>query len=62
MKGSLRGAGVPRPYFALSRHRVDRVPSAEAEARYYSQHVTDRPAGPGDVARVISAVEDGSSW
>jgi putative transposase len=26
-------------------HRLGRVPPAEAEAHYYSQHVTDRPAG-----------------
>ena len=26
-------------------HRLGRVPPAEAEAQYYSQHVTDRPAG-----------------
>jgi putative transposase len=26
-------------------HRLGRVPPAEAEADYYSQHVTDRPAG-----------------
>ena len=26
-------------------HRLDRVPPAEAEAHYYSEHVTDRPAG-----------------
>ena len=26
-------------------HRLDRVPPAEAEAQYYSQHVTDHPAG-----------------
>jgi putative transposase len=26
-------------------HRLGRIPPAEAEAQYYSQHVTDRPAG-----------------
>lgn len=26
-------------------HRLGRVPPAEAEARYYAQHVTDQPAG-----------------
>jgi putative transposase len=26
-------------------HRLGRVPPTEAEAHYYSQHVTDRPAG-----------------
>ena len=26
-------------------HRLGRVPPAEAEAQYYSEHVTDRPAG-----------------
>ena len=26
-------------------HRLGRVPPAEAEAQYYSQHVTDQPAG-----------------
>lgn len=26
-------------------HRLGRVPRAEAEAQYYSQHVTDQPAG-----------------
>ena len=26
-------------------HRLGRVPPAEAEAHYYSEHVTDRPAG-----------------
>ena len=26
-------------------HRLGRVPPAEAEAHYYSQHVTDQPAG-----------------
>ena len=26
-------------------HRLGRIPPAEAEARYYSQHVSDRPAG-----------------
>ena len=26
-------------------HRLGRVPPTEAEARYYSQRVTDRPAG-----------------
>ena len=26
-------------------HRLGQVPPAEAEAQYYSQHVTDRPAG-----------------
>ena len=26
-------------------HRLGRVPPAEAEADYYAQHVTDRPAG-----------------
>ena len=26
-------------------HRLGRVPPAEAEAHYYSEHVTDQPAG-----------------
>ena len=26
-------------------HRLGRVPPAEAETQYYSEHVTDRPAG-----------------
>ena len=26
-------------------HRLGRVPPAEAEARYYAEHVTDQPAG-----------------
>lgn len=26
-------------------HRLGRIPPAEAEARYYAQHVTDQPAG-----------------
>ncbi len=35
-------AGVPVPVFAS---RLGRVPPAEAEARYYADHVTDQPAG-----------------
>ncbi len=30
-------------------HRLGRVPPAEAEAQYYSQHVTDQPAGSQNV-------------
>jgi putative transposase len=26
-------------------HRLGRIPPAEAEARYYAEHVTDQPAG-----------------
>jgi putative transposase len=40
-------------------HRFGRVPPAEAEAQYYSQHVTDRPAGSQNPR--VHETRDGSS-